>query len=67
LRWGIVDVEGWLSTLEPRVIDAWLTFASVEPEAFSGATKAGAKPGDGKTKWASGADAVNMLAARFGG
>jgi cytolysin (calcineurin-like family phosphatase) len=67
LRWGIADVEGWLATLEPRVIDAWLTFASVEPEAFGAASKSAPKAGGGKTKWASGADAVNMLAARFGG
>jgi hypothetical protein len=67
LRWGIADVEGWLATLEPRVIDAWLTFASVEPEAFGTASKSAPKGGDSRTKWASGADAVNMLAARFGG
>jgi cytolysin (calcineurin-like family phosphatase) len=64
---GIVDVEAWLATLEPRVIDAWLAFASVEPEAFGSASKIAPKGGAGRTKWASGADAVNMLAARFGG
>jgi len=58
-------VEGWLATLEPHVIDAWLTFASVEPEAFGYRSKQAAK-GDGRTKWASGADAVEMLAGRFG-
>lgn len=65
MRWGIVDVEAWLATLEPHAIDAWLTFASVEPEAFGYASKQAAKA-DGKTKWASGGDAVNMLAQRFG-
>ena len=59
-------MEGWLAALEPRVIDAWLTFAGVEPEAFGYASKEAPKGGDGKTKWASGADAINMLAGRFG-
>ena len=68
MRWGIVDVEAWLASLEPRVIDAWLTFASIEPEAFGYAAKKGeAGGGKGKTKWASGADAVTLLAGRFGG
>ena len=58
-------MEAWLATLEPRVIDAWLTYAKVEPEAFGYQGKREAK-GDGKTKWASGGDAVNMLAQRFG-
>jgi len=34
LRWGIPDVETWLQSIEPRVIDAWLAFERVEPEAF---------------------------------
>ena len=59
-------MEAWLATLEPRVIDAWLTFASVEPEAFGTASKNAPQGGGGKMKWASGADAVTMLAGRFG-
>lgn len=58
-------MEAWLATLEPRVIDAWLALAAVDPEAFGYASKQAAKA-DGKTKWASGGDAVNMLAQRFG-
>jgi len=32
-------VEAWLATIEPRVIDAWLAFCKLEPEAFGAGQK----------------------------
>ena len=29
-------MEAWLASIEPRVIDAWLAYCKVEPEAFGG-------------------------------
>jgi hypothetical protein len=29
-----VDVEAWRKSLDPRVLDAWLIYASIEPETF---------------------------------
>jgi hypothetical protein len=64
LRWGIVDVESWLSTLDPRIVDAWIRFANIEPEHFqAGGMAAGQQSG---SNLMDGRDAARSLAARIG-
>jgi hypothetical protein len=68
LRWGIADVEGWLSTIDPAVIDRWLVFATVEPAAFGGRAappggEVRAEPSGGTV---SARQAAKNMAQRFG-
>lgn len=59
-------METWLASIEPRVIDAWLAFAVVEPEAFADGRQRGGGKAGGGTKWVTADKAVEMLAGRFG-
>jgi hypothetical protein len=66
LRWGILDVDGWLATVDPRTIDRWLMFARIEPEHFAvSAPRKSESAGGGELK--DGRDAVRSLMARVGG
>jgi len=65
LRWGIFDVDAWLETVDPRVMDGWLLFARIEPEHFAVAALGRTEP-DGGGELKDGLDAVRSLAARMG-
>lgn len=62
-----MDVEAWLQTLEPRVMDAWLAFAEVDPDAFEaspGRKPAGESP---RGELLDASEAARRMAKRLGG
>jgi hypothetical protein len=59
-----VDVEGWLSTLDPRIIDTWIRFANIEPEHFPAGGMAAGK--QSSSNLLDGREAARSLAARTG-
>jgi hypothetical protein len=67
LRLGIWDVEAWLASIEPRVIDAWLAFAKIDPQGFQAAFGGGGGKGQApsKTEWVTADKAVDFLAKRY--
>lgn len=69
MRWGIADVERWLASIEPRVIDAWLAYAAIEPEAFeaeAGQHVGRREPGPGDGPLLDPAEAAARMARRLG-
>jgi hypothetical protein len=61
-------VEGWLASLDPRIIDRWLVFAGVEPEAFAGPGDAETRRGEGRAAGSlvDATAAARQLSAMFG-
>ena len=58
-------MEAWLARLDPVVIDRWLVFAAIEPEAFrDGRRDTGTKRGE--KDMVDAATAGKRLAAMFG-
>lgn len=66
MRWGIADVEAWLASIEPRVIDAWLAFESIEPEAFA-ERRADGEERRGGGELLDARESARKMAKRFGG
>ena len=61
-------MEAWLASIEPRVVDAWLAFATVDPQGFYAGTGSGGGNGRAasKTEWVTADKAADFLAKRFG-
>ena len=63
-------MEAWLASIEPRVIDAWLAFAQVDPHGFqvafgSGGSGGGNGQATSKTEWVTADKAADFLAKRY--
>ena len=63
----MVDFHGWAATVDPAVIDDWLEYASLDPEAFGLAFKQQKKiGGNGGTNMVSAKNAAKLFSARYG-
>jgi len=64
----VADVEAWLKTLEPEVLDRWLLFAELEPQWFVGGG-GGDEPihGQTETKWMDAREAGDFFSRWVGG
>ena len=59
-------MEAWLASIDPGVIDAWLAYAAVEPEAFGFVGED--KDTSGRNiQWYTADKAADFFAQRFGG
>ncbi len=61
-----MDVEAWLQSLDPRVMDAWLAYEAVCPEAFQaspGRETGGESP---RGELLDAAEAARRMAKRLG-
>ena len=58
-------MEAWLASIDSNVIDAWLAFAKVEPQAFGGgATETQGEAGR-NVQWYTADKAADFFAQRF--
>lgn len=62
-------METWLASIDPRVIDAWLAYSEIEPQAFA---RPGVSPRDtpgvakSSGRMVDAAQAAQRMARRFG-